>query len=256
MHGWMRQIQVINAIVLREMRTRFGRHRMGYLWALFEPVMYIATFAVFSVLLGRRMPHGFAVVPFLVTGFLPSLSFSHVATQGMHAINGNRGLLFYPDIRPLDLVISRTLLEIATYLLVFMLLMAGWALWEGRLEVHNVPLTLAGMLLAAGLGGSLGLVLCGLSVFSSSVERLAGPLMRPLFWISALFFSTNELPSEPRGVMLHNPVLHVVELTRSGWFPGYDVPEVSVWYPAVWILVLAYFGLTLERVARRRLELT
>ena len=81
-------------------------------------------------------------------------------------------------------------------------------------------------------------------------------MMRPLFWVSALFFSTNEIPSDARNVLLYNPVLHVVELTRSGWFPGYDVPQVSLLYPALWIFILFYFGLTLERVARRRLELS
>jgi capsular polysaccharide transport system permease protein len=112
------------------------------------------------------------------------------------------------------------------------------------------------MLLAAGLGAGLGMVLCALSTFSNSVERLVNPAMRPLFWTSALFFSTNNLPSDARDIMLYNPVLHVVEATRSGWFPGYEVPQVSFVYPAACTLVLVYFGLTLERVARRRLELS
>ena len=57
-------------------------------------------------------------------------------------------------------------------------------------------------------------------------------------------------------VLLLNPVLHVVEITRSGWFVGYDAPGVTMTYPALWIAVTFYIGLTLERVARRRLQLT
>ena len=146
--------------------------------------------------------------------------------------------------------------EIATHVVVFALLMAGAAMVDGVPRIDNLLMATGGLLLGAGLGAALGMVLCGLSVFSNSVERLIGPMMRPLFWVSALFFSTNEIPSDARNVLLYNPVLHVVELTRSGWFPGYDVPQVSLLYPALWIFILFYFGLTLERVARRRLELS
>lgn len=256
MRGLMTQLQVVHALILREVRTRFGRHRLGYLWALVEPMLFVALFATMITLLDRGTPYGLPVVPFLVTGFVPYLTFSNLTSKAMLAISSNRGLLFFPDVRPLDLVLARVLLEISTYMIVFTILMGAWCLWQGEIRIDSVPQTLAGLLLASGLGAGLGLVLCGLSAFSNTVERLVGPAMRPLFWVSALFFSTNELPTEATDVLVHNPVLHVVELTRGGWFSGYDVPQVNVWYPAIWIVVLFYFGLTLERVARRRLELT
>jgi capsular polysaccharide transport system permease protein len=243
-------------LVLRETRTRFGRHRLGYIWAIVEPLLFIVTFALMYALLDRQMAGGLPMVGFLVTGFIPYLTFQRTAGQAMQAINGNKGLLFYPNIRPLDLVAARTVLEIATHVVVFALLMAATALYDDSMRVGSLLDTALGMLLAGGLGASLGLVLCGLSTFSNTIDRLVSPILRPLFWISALFFSTNDLPSDVRKAFLYNPVLHVVELTRSGWFPGYRVPEVSVLYPIMWILVLFYFGLTLERVARRRLELT
>ncbi|MEQ9320393.1 MAG: ABC transporter permease [Polyangiaceae bacterium] len=256
MQALLTQFQVIHALVIRETRTRFGRHRLGYVWALVEPVLFIALFAGMYALMDRRMPYDLPVVAFLVTGFIPYLAFQKTAQQAMQAINGNKGLLFYPHVRPLDLVAARTALEIATHVVVFALLMAGAAMVDGVPRIDNLLMATGGLLLGAGLGAALGMVLCGLSVFSNSVERLIGPMMRPLFWVSALFFSTNEIPSDARNVLLYNPVLHVVELTRSGWFPGYDVPQVSLLYPALWIFILFYFGLTLERVARRRLELS
>lgn len=250
------QLQVVHALVLRETRTRFGSHRLGYVWALLEPLLFIAMFGVFYTLLDRTLPAGLPLVPFLATGFLPYLMFNRIARQSMNAIGANKGLLFYPDVRPLDLVGARVVLEIATYLSVFAVIMTTLGLWEGRLHVDSLLLTMVGFALAAGLGLGLGLVLCGLSVFSNSIDRLVGPMMRPLFWVSALFFSTNELPTDVRDIVLFNPLLHVIELTRDGWFPGYRVPQVSILYPAAWTLLLLYFGLTLERVARRRLEMT
>ena len=57
-------------------------------------------------------------------------------------------------------------------------------------------------------------------------------------------------------MLLYNPVVHAIELVRDGWFPGYQSRHINPWYPAMWILVLLFFGLSLERVARRRLQLT
>jgi capsular polysaccharide transport system permease protein len=256
LHGLVKQIQILRALMLRETRTRFGRHRLGYLWALIEPMTYVALFSGMYYVLGRTGPCGIPAVPFIATGILPYLMFQQTAAHSVMAISGNKGLLLYPQIRPLDLVLARVLLEALTSVVVFGLVMGGVALWEGVFRLDSVLTTLLGLLLASGLGASFGLLLCGLSTFSSAVEQLYGPLMRPLFWMSAIFFSTNQMPTVAQKFLLWNPVLHAVELTRDGCIRGYHVPQVNVAYPAAWIAVLFFLGLTVERVARRRLELT
>ncbi|MFW5740713.1 MAG: ABC transporter permease [Myxococcota bacterium] len=254
--GLFVQYQVIRALVLRETRTRFGQHRLGYVWALVEPITWMATFTAMYVLLGRTTPSGVPVIPFLATGIIPYLLFRETVSRAVVAIDANKGLLFYPDIRPLDLVAARVLLEIATNLVVFILIMGGLALWHGALLVNSWLTVVLGLLLASGLGASLGLVFCGLSTFTKSAERIIGPLLRPLFWTSAIFYSSDALPPAARDVLLYNPVLHAVELVRDGWFPTYHATHVNAWYPSAWIVALAFFGLTLERVARRRIQLT
>lgn len=45
------QGRVIRASILRETRTRFGRSKLGYFWALFEPMAYMLTLmAIFSAM--------------------------------------------------------------------------------------------------------------------------------------------------------------------------------------------------------------
>lgn len=250
------QLQVIHALVLRETRTRFGRHRLGYVWALVEPILWIATFATMYYLLGRSRIEGLPMVAFLVTGIVPFLLFRETSGRLVAAIEANKGLLFYPHIRPLDLIAARALLELATHIALLSVLLAGAAVFSGEMRIDNVLTMLVGMLLASGLGVGLGMVFCGLSVFTSSAERLFGPLFRPLFWVSAVFHSSNSIPKAAREVLLYNPVLHAVELVRDGWFPSYHARYVSAVYPAAWVLVLVFFGLTLERVARRRIQMT
>ena len=40
--------------------------------------------------------------------------------------------------------------------------------------------------------------------------------MRPLFWISGIFFAAEALPDGVRAVLLRNPVLHTTEFVRAG----------------------------------------
>ena len=56
--GLSGQLEVLNALILREMKTRFGSHQLGYLWALIDPTLWIATFVGMFYLPGRSSPGG------------------------------------------------------------------------------------------------------------------------------------------------------------------------------------------------------
>lgn len=256
MHSILVQIQVIHALVLRETRTRFGLNRLGYLWAVLEPLLFIATFALVFRVLGRSAPDRMPVVPFLATGFMPYLLFRETSGRGLHAIEANRGLLFYPQVRPLDLVLARVLLEIATNFVAFAIIIGVYCIYTGQFEIADPLQVLIGLGLAAGIGATLGLILCAASVFSDFVNRLHGPLIRPLFWFSGLMYPTSHLPRNYRNLLTYNPIVHAVELTRVGYFHEYRADHVGVVYPLMWIAMLAFIGLTLERVARRHLVLS
>jgi capsular polysaccharide transport system permease protein len=250
-------LEVLNALILREMKTRFGANQLGYLWALIEPSLWIGTFMGLFYLLGRSAPGGLDPVSFIATGLIPYMLFRDTTSRAVTAIGANKGLLFYPQIQPLDLVMARAVLEFVTMVLVFGVIIGAVSMWRGSWpHVADWAQLLFGFVAAGALGGSLGLVLTGLSVFTPAVERLYGPVLRPLFWVSGVFFTANGLPPAARDVMLYNPVLHIVELVRSGWFVEYRSQYASMGYASSWIIALAFLGLVIERAARRRLEVT
>ncbi len=252
--GWLGQTQVVRALVLRETKTRFGTNQLGYLWAFANPLMFIGMFAVMFHVTGRTLPQGMDTLTFLATGVLTHKFFLDVSGRSMSAIAGNRSLLFYPHVRPLDLIFARVQLEFATLAVVFVGVILANGLWNQHLQIDSLLMVVLGAVLATGLGATLGLTLCSLSVFSNSVERLAPPMMRPLFWTSGVFFTANELPPAARDFLLWNPVLHCTEIVRSGMFVSYSDSHASIAYPLSWIIGLAFVGLTLERVARRHVE--
>lgn len=247
--------QVVYAVLLRETKTRYGDNQLGYVWALIEPTLWVGMFATLYWFTGRHGPPGMPMLQFLVSGIVPFALFRETASRGAGAIGANQGLLYYPQVRPLDLVMARVVLEYATKVVVFVILMTAAGLLVGE-EIHiEQPLeVIGGLLLASGLGMGLGLILCGLGVFSKSVERIQGPLLRPLLWFSGIFYVIDGLPTSAQQALLLNPLLHVIELVRSGWFETHQTRVANVWYPLLWLTILLFFGLTLERVARRRLH--
>jgi capsular polysaccharide transport system permease protein len=250
------QAEVVYALILRETRTRFGAYRMGYLWALIEPVLMIVTFFVLFKVTKRGAPGGLDVWVFVASGIVPYNLFSHSAGKVAEAINGNKALLFYPHVFPLDLAIARSLLELVTSASVLIVLLGGHALVVQQFEIASPLMVVGGLLLAGLLGAALGLVFCGLGQLSSAADRARGPLLRPLFWMSGIFFSANALPDRIREVMLYNPVLHCTELVRGGLFADYAAVHARPTYVATWILFLALAGLSLERIVRQRIELS
>ncbi len=253
-YGLFNQIQVVQALILRETRTRFGAHYLGYLWAFLEPIFWITTFTVLYYFARRSAPPGLNIIAFLATGVLPYLAFRQTTDRCISSISSNKALLFYPQVRPLDLVMARASLEVATIFTVFVILISMNALYLQTLTVESVLYVMLGFLLAGLLGASVGLTVCALSTISNVVLRMSSPILKPLFWISGLFFSVSDLPSSVQKVMLYNPVLHTVEIVREGFFPGYGAECGSARYVISWILGFALLGLTAERFVRRRLE--
>jgi capsular polysaccharide transport system permease protein len=255
LRGVVVQAEVVHAIILRETRTRFWAQRLGYLWAIIEPVLVILTFYALFRLAGRTAPAGMDVWSFVATGLVPYRLFSSCAGRVAEAVNGNKAILYYPQVVPLDLALARGILETATFVAVFALLLGGHAVWQGAFAADSLAATLAGLGLAGLLGTTLGLVFCALGQVWPSVDRARGPLLRPLFWVSGVFFTAAALPENVRRVLCWNPVLHAVELVRAGWFEGYGADHADPVYALRWVLGLSLLGLLLERRVRRRIDL-
>jgi len=196
------------------------------------------------------------IIGFITTGLIPYLAFRKTFDHGSKAIKANRNLLYYPQVRPLDLVAARIILEMATLSIVFVGLMTVSVYLQRQFIFGDLLMVLVGLSLAGSLGSAIGLFASTMGAYTTVLERILPMIMRPLFWLSGIFYTANELPLYVREILLWNPVAHAVEMVRGGWFQSYHAIHADPIYVLSWVLGVGYLGLLIERLARKRMRLT
>jgi capsular polysaccharide transport system permease protein len=126
--------------------------------------------------------------------------------------------------------------------------------WFGFAASIAVPLRLIVVCaLLSLLGGGIGMILCVGQLRFPELGKVVPLLTRPLFFISGLFFSLNDIPSQYHHYLLWNPILHAIELIRNACYPGYNAELVSIPYLGSIALGTVFFGLALYRLDWKRM---
>lgn len=245
---------VIFALVVRELRSRVGGHWLGLLWMVFEPLGHVlAMLALLSFTQATAHP-GIELPVYLVTGLMPFFMFRNVVRRVPQALAASRGLFAYRQVHPFDALVARAVVEIGLYSAVYLVALALLG-WLGFRWLPEFPLELLGVsvvLLALGLGLGFSLAVAGHG--RPRVDTVVGLLFFPLYIGSGVVFQLHRFPPETRDWLLWNPVLHLIELSRSYFIPEYIPLEgANLAYPAAWALAICALGISLYRVYRHRL---
>lgn len=248
------QKRVVWALMLRETKTLFGKHKLGYLWAVINASFQVGVFWVIREVAGFYPPHGMSTPVFLLCGFIPWFIFNNGVSDGMSAIWANRSLLTYPQVFPLDPLIARILLQSAMQTLVFVILLgSAWGMGYPAAIVNPHALFVA-LLLALMLGFGGASICSALNLMWPTTSQIVPMLIRVLFFTSGLFFSVVDLPMAAQKILTYNPLTHMIEYMRSGFSSGYGEHYISLPYAFGFALLLLVVGLLLERYSRRYLD--
>lgn len=246
------QARVIGALILRETRATFGTSQVGYLWAIIAPAAGIALLVFIFSLVDRQPPFGGSLALFFATGILTLEFFVKLSNALMASFDANKALLTYPLIKETDALFARLILISATYGLI-MFLFYGALIILGLASPPAYPerLVLAfGVTAFLGFGfGTLNAVI--MSLFGSWIH-IEKVLTRPLFFLSGIFYIPSLLPPKAIAILQWNPVLHVVEWVRTGYYPNYESTVISHAYPLGLAVLMTLLGLAGERLFRKK----
>lgn len=237
--------RAVTALMLREMATTYGRSPGGYVWAVLEPAAAIALLSfVFSLAL-RSPSLGESFALFYATGYLPFTFYSSLQAKISVSIRFSKPLLAYPAVTFVDAIAARFVLNVLTLIMVVFVLLGGIVVVQDL----RLSIDLPAAILAFGLGALLGLGVGTLNCFVMSVvpvwQNVWAILTRPMFLISGVLFTFEDMPAQMREIAWWNPLFHVTGLSRKAFYPTYDASYASVPYAAGIGVVTLLFGLLL-----------
>jgi ABC-2 type transport system permease protein/capsular polysaccharide transport system permease protein len=242
---------VIWALFLREILTRYGRHNIGFLWLFVEPMLF--TLGVTALWTATEAVHGsnLPIVAFAITGYSSVLLWRNMPFRLIAALAPNLSLLYHRNVRPIDIYISRLMLEAAgaSMSFVFLVMAFGFTGWLDMPE--DVLQIVFGWVMLAWFGSSLAIFMGALSEESEMVEKLWHPASYLLFPLSGAAFLVSALPQAAQNFVLWLPMVHGVEYLREGYFGSQITAHYDMGYMALVNTLLTVLGLAqLRKISR------
>jgi capsular polysaccharide transport system permease protein len=239
---------VWRAIFLREALDRLFGERAAWFWLLFEPMVHIGFFAwVWSMLRAGSMG-GIDIAIWLIVGLLSFFLFRRTGLQVLHAVDSNRPLFAYRQVKPFDTALVRGVLEafllalISVGVLLIAQLLGHTAFPEDPLLVMSAA---CGLWL---LGMGYGLIASVLMMLVPELKHVLNILMLPLYLISGVIMPLSRIPLPWRDLLMLNPIAHGLELVRQGFVLYYHVvPGTDLFYLHAFAVVCVFLGLLLYR---------
>lgn len=247
------QSRVVGALILRDMRTRFGRSFFGYVIIVGWPLSHLLILMTIFMITQRIAPIGTSLPVFVGTGILPYILCLYPSRQIMTCLVQNQPLLYFPIVKTTDVVLARGILEIIT---------AFWvaALFAVLLYVFGVDITplhyqeaLQAVIATIWFGFSYGFL--GAILFKL-VRAWMAPhilILIVMYVLSGVFFIPTNLPQQVQDIVWYNPLLHSVEWLRSAYYDDYGYGMLDRGYVIGVATLLFVLGLIVDRMWRGRL---
>lgn len=244
---------VVRALMLRDMRTRFGASFWGYGLLVMWPVAHI--FLIVAIMAFRGLPSPMDGDPllFVATGCVPALTYQYMAREIMKGIAVNKPLLYYPQVKIFDVMVARIIVEIVkgfTCLLIVLCILASLGI---DAFPKNPAMAIAAYCTASLLGVGVGAVNIGIVSFFP--QWLLGWIIPQIliYMTCGIFFMPHLLPDEIYAMLKWHPVAQIIEWTRLAYDPSLQV-QVDYLYVILFAFSSLVIGLAMERTVVRRLS--
>ena len=194
---------MIKSLVRRELRGKYAKSVLGFLWSFLNPMFQILIYTVvFTVVFHNGMENYYI---FLMTGLLPWTFFSDSFAQGSVSINANAEMvkkIYFP--REV-LVIAEVNAKLINLLLSF-IVMAVFILISGTgfsWQLVFLPvILLIEYLFALGFA----LLVAAITVYLRDMEYIVNVVLMAWVWATPIMYSLDSLSGIFRQLLTFNPM--------------------------------------------------
>ena len=246
--SWQVTKSVWHALFMREVLSRLFANRFAWFWLFAEPVLLVMIMVGIRTFI-RMMDSiaGIEMIPWMIVGLSTFFVFRSGMTRGMGAINANKGLFAYRQVKTVDTVFVRVFVEGLLYAILLIVFILGLALMGYDMHPQNVIGVMIAWLSVWALGLAAGMVLSVVTSIIEEVGKIVKMISLPLMILSGAFIPVQYMPHQIKEILLYNPILHGIESLRLAFFEGYwSVHGIDLFYLQQWVLGLLLVGLALH----------
>lgn len=217
-------------LVKRDLRVRYSRSFLGYLWSLIEPLanamVYFLIFGIVYSTSGIEPGHQ-PYILFLLLGLLPWQWFNSSVSDSTRALLQEWKLVKSTNLPREIWVVRMVLAQGIEFLLSMPVLTAFWLVFalmgHASLNANLVWFPVA-MLIQFFLQVGIGLALAPITVLVNDIQPLVRIFLRVFFYLCPVILQLKvlESPRVPgwiRTIFVYNPFSGILELYRAGFFP-------------------------------------
>jgi homopolymeric O-antigen transport system permease protein len=213
---------VLQNMVTQELRIRYHRSVLGFLWTLINPILMMATLTmVFSQLLGDGGDWKLYAI-YLFAGQVSWSLFNGILTDCSHCIVANEGLIRKIYLPKLIFPLAKVLINLTTFVLSLVALYFLIWLLGSRFTPAMFMLPVAIALFATFALG-LGLILAVANTFYRDTSHLVGVVLQAWYFATPIIYQWSLLPPAIQARCWLNPAFPFIRIfqliIRDGQWP-------------------------------------
>jgi ABC-type polysaccharide/polyol phosphate export permease len=196
-------------LVAYDLKVRYKKSVLGFLWSLINPLVLILTFlVVFKYLWGNKEPN-YTVK--LFTTILAWRFFSGAVLDGAKSVATRLALVKRVSFPRIVLPATKLISNFVDFVLALGVLAVFFAAARVTVNWPYLPLAVLALVTQIVFSFGLMLLLAGASVFYSDVEFVAGNVLQMLFFLSPVLYSPklvteHSMPQALKTIYFLNPV--------------------------------------------------
>lgn len=246
-NGLQVMVAAFHALLMRELQTRFGSYRLGYLWAPLEVILQMAIMLIiFGTIMKRTLP-GMEYMLFLVSGFTPFFMMQKIAIRSLGAVSANSGLLMYRAVKHIDIIIARSFLELVIYFITFVILLVGLAFFGIGFSLSHLDVVLFCWVMMFLFAFGLAMIMMIVGHYGGELSKVISIVFTILYFGSGVIYSVHIVPEPYFSYLMYNPFIHNLEMIRHSLAPTYPAHHVDMGYFIKWTVCVNFLGLLLYK---------
>lgn len=249
---WRRR-EILTTLVQRDLRVRYSRSVLGYVWTVLDPLLMAAVyFVVFTFVFKAGRVADTPYFLYLLSGLLGWQWFSASVNDTTKSLIQEARLVRSTNL-PREVWVIRCVLAKGVEYLLSLPILVGFVIYylvRGQVDLDwELVFFPLGLVLQFLLLVGLGLILAPITVLATDMQRVVRIVLRFLFYLSPILYGAHAVPEQLRAILVFNPLNGILSLYRGGLF------ERSVAWGDVGISAVMSIGLVvLGFVVFTRLE--